>query len=109
MRVAFGTGVASRYEFRKLALASDESIGRRRGISLVSASSLFQRRCCRERDFSQFGANLVPEPHAKHLTQPHQDAKRSRKNRQFCGKLNVLVRPGEVPSLTLNQRVPGAS
>src|SRR5208283_1850530 len=50
--------------------------------------------------------SVVSEPHAKHLTQPHQDANRSLQNRRFQGKFSVLVRPGEVQSLTLNQRAP---
>ena len=54
----------------------------------------------------RFGAIVVPEPHAKRLTQPHQDARRTSLNRPFWAKFSVLVRPGEVQSLTLNQRAP---
>jgi hypothetical protein len=35
---------------------------------------------------ARFGAIAVPEPHAKHHTQSHQDAKRLVQKRRFCGK-----------------------
>ena len=56
-----------------------------------------------------FGAIVVPERRIKHPTQPHQAAIRSLQNRGFCGKFSFLVWPGEVPNVTLNQRVRGSS
>src|ERR1700683_1914331 len=57
----------------------------------------------------QYGAIVVPEPHAKHRNQPHQATIRSLQNHRFCGKFSLLVRPVMVPRITLNQRVRGSS
>jgi len=57
----------------------------------------------------QFGAIVVPEPHAKHHNQPHQEANRSLRNRRFCGKFSSLVRPVMVRRIIRNQQVVGSN
>lgn len=52
-----------------------------------------------------FGAIVVPEPHAKHHTQPHQDAERSVQKRRFCRKVSFSVLPVMVWRLIRNQQV----
>ena len=107
MRVAVGAGLASAYEFRKLALAPHEIVAidvnpppksrfQSSSMAVLAANTICGQIWC---------PSMVPEPYPKHLTQPHQDANRSLQIADFAGSLASSVHPSKVPSLALNQRV----